>query len=340
MQSGGVVLVRETTGGPRLPSEIRGAYPCSLRGPRCSSLPRTALPLHPFRLKSLLVVVVCCLAGCRVPGWAGSSSRSLVASRQLSQQGVAALERGEWQEAEAMFAQGLKVCPQDPDARRYYAETLWHRGAREEAVAHLLDAGQQAPDNAAIRARIAEMQLELGQVNLALQTVQHALDLDPKLATAWAVRGRIKQAQGQLRESLSDLHRALDCDPSDRDIQLEIADLYRRLDQPQRALIALQSLADSYPPGEEPQQVLFLQGLAYSALSRYEDAAETLSAASTRGEPNAEILCRLGEAELLAGRPSRAAAAAREALGLAPAHQASRELLGRVELAMLRGGLR
>ena len=289
---------------------------------------------------SFLTVLVCCLSGCRVPGWAGSASRSLVASRQLSQQGVAALDRGDWQEAEAIFAQGVKTCPRDPDARRHYAETLWHRGAKEEAVAQLLEASQQTPDDATLRARIAEMQLGLGQTNLAFQTAQHALDLDPKLAAAWAVHGRVRRAQGQLRESLSNLQHALDCDPTDRNLPLEIADLYHRLNQPQRALVTLQSLADSYPPGEEPQQVLFLQGLAYLALSRYNDAAETLAAANSRGKPNAEILCRLGEAELLAGRPSQAAAAAREALAVQPAHPASQDLLNRLEVAMRQGEIR
>ena len=45
------------------------------------------------------------------------------------------------------------------------------------------------------------------------------------------------------------------------------------MNHPERALETLQSLADCYTPAEEPQQVLYLSGLAYLALQ-----------ASTRGK--------------------------------------------------------
>jgi tetratricopeptide (TPR) repeat protein len=174
---------------------------------------------------------------------------------------------------------------------------------------------------------------------MAYQTAQLALDLDPKLASAWAVRGRVKCARGQLRAALADLHHALSLEPGNRDVQLGIAELYRQLNEPQRALAMLQNLIDSYPPGEEPQQAVYLEGLAYMTLGRYDDAAESLAIAKVRGEPTPEILCQLGEAELLAGRPMRAAAAAREALALDPEHRRSQELLGRVDVAFRDGGV-
>ena len=111
------------------------------------------------------------------------------------------------------------------------------------------------------------------------------------------------------------------------------AELYRQLNEPQRALQTLQSLAETYSPGEEPGQVLYLMGQAYVALGRYDDAVESLSAAVTRETPTAEMYCRLGEADLLAGHPDEAAAAARQALMLQPQHQPSRALLDRIELA-------
>jgi tetratricopeptide (TPR) repeat protein len=278
------------------------------------------------------------LPGCRLPGWDGPISRSLAASRQLSQQGQAAMEGNRWREAESLLAQSVKTCPDDPDARRHYGEALWHRGAKTEAVAQLLEASQHAPEDAELRVRIAEMQLELGHVDMASRTAQLALDLDPKLASAWAVRGRVKRAREQLRPALADLHHALSLDPGNRAVQLEVAELYRQLNEPQRALVTLQNLMDSYPPGQEPQEVYRLEGLAYMALGRFNEAVESFTAANLRGGPNPEILCRLGEAELLAGRPSQAAAAAREALALDPGHQPSQELLGRVDVAFRNEG--
>ena len=90
------------------------------------------------------------------------------------------------------------------------------------------------------------------------------------------------RAAGQPREALADYLRALSYAPNDRAILREIAELHRQLNQPERALQTLQTLADTYPPGEEPGQVLYLMGLAYVALGRYDDGVESLSAAVTR----------------------------------------------------------
>jgi tetratricopeptide (TPR) repeat protein len=141
------------------------------------------------------------------------------------------------------------------------------------------------------------------------------------------------RASGQQRQALADYLRALGYAPGDNKILLEVAELYRQLDQPERALQTLQVLADSYAPGEEPQQVLYLTGLAYTALGRHGDAVDSFSAALLRDKPTPEILYRLGEAELLAGRIDEAANVAQQALVLDPQHKPSRELQNRIELA-------
>jgi tetratricopeptide (TPR) repeat protein len=180
---------------------------------------------------------------------------------------------------------------------------------------------------------MAEMQLAADQVASAGQTAERALDLDPKLPGAWAIRGGVRRAGGKPQEALADYLRALGYAPNDRAMLREVAGLYGELHQPQRALQTLQSLAETYPPGEEPADCLYLTGLAYVALGRYDDGVESFSAAVTRGTPTAEMYCQLGQAELLAGHTAEAASAARQALALDSAHQASRDLLDRIELA-------
>lgn len=285
----------------------------------------------------LLLSLTVAGSGCRLPHWEGPVSRSVATGRQLFRNGVSAMEREQWAEAEALLARSIKACPDDVEARRQYAETLWHRQAQGEAVLQLLEASKQAPEDATLRVRLAEMYLETGKLDLAARTAQLALDLDPKLGSAWAVRGRVKRARGDVRAALADLHHALGLEPSDRDIQLAVAELYQQLHEPQQALVALQNLLDNYPPGEEPQPALVLQGLAYQELGRFEAAAESLAMAKRHGPATADLCCRLGEAELMAGRPASAAAAAREALALEPNHRASQELLRQVDVA-LRGG--
>ena len=92
-------------------------------------------------------------------------------------------------------------------------------------------------------------------------------------------------------------------------------------------------MAETYSPGEEPGQVLYLMGSAYLALGRYDEAVENLTAAVTRGKPTPEMYCRLGEAQLAAGRPEEAGAAVQQALKLQPKYKAGAELLQRIEVA-------
>ena len=215
-----------------------------------------------------------------------------------------------------MLAQAVKTCPTDPDARRFYADSLWRQGRHVQAIAQLEEACRLLPEEASVRVDLANMYLTVGRFDRAGDCVQQAIDLDPKSDAAWATRGRVGAAetarlQGQerearLRQALADYHRALVYRPNDPRVLFEIAELYRQMGNPQRALETLQALADTYSPGEEPQPVLYFMGLACMALERYDDAAEQLSAAAARRKPapeiaaadvpNEEILGRLAEA--------------------------------------------
>jgi tetratricopeptide (TPR) repeat protein len=286
-----------------------------------------------MRRSYLLLLVLSWLAGCKLPGSDGPVSQRLLTSRHYSQQGLAAMEQENWDRAEDVLARAVRACPTDVEARRHYAEALWHRGRRQEAMAQLNEASRLVPEDATIYVRLAEMRLDLGQVAAARQAAEQGLDLDPKVAQAWAVHGRVMCAAGDFRQALGDYHRALGYAPNERQILLDVAEAYRQLNEPQRAMLTLQKLNDTYPPGEEPPQVMHLLGLAYSATGRYDDAVETLTAAMLRDRPTPELLARLAEIQLARGHGEEAASAAREALSLDPNHAPSQQILARVEQA-------
>jgi tetratricopeptide (TPR) repeat protein len=273
------------------------------------------------------------LAGCRLPGWDAPISQSLVDCRKLSREGVAAMQQGQQKEAETLLAKAVHACPSDTEARRNYAEILWQRGAQQEAIAQMELGVKTAKEDAAFRVRLAEMYLAAGKSEQAARCAQQALELDPKSAAAWAIHGGVMQAAGQPQQALAAYLHALGFDPQDRRILFEVAELYRQLNQPDRALLTLQTLLESYSPGEEPQNVVYLAGAAYQALGRYDEAVESMKTAVARGKPNSDLLCRLAEAELLAGRNQEAAATVAQALALQPQHKSSRELYERIQLA-------
>ncbi|MBN1395621.1 MAG: tetratricopeptide repeat protein [Pirellulales bacterium] len=288
---------------------------------------------HVSRGISLVLLLALLPSGCRLPGRDGPVPQALADCRRLSRRGVAALERGQQQTAENLLAQAVTACPFDAEARRHYAESLWMRDARGDAIAQMEEAVRLAEEEAAFAVRLAEMYLADGQAKLARRGAERAVELDPTMSRAWATRGGAMRSLGQPREALNDYHRALGLAPDDRDILLTVAELHLQLDRPRRALQTLQGLAETYPPGEEPSQVLSLLGRAYVAVGRYEDGAESLAAAAARGRPTAELYCRLGEAHLQAGRLDEAAAAVQQALAMQPDCPPGRELLQRIAVA-------
>ncbi len=226
----------------------------------------------------------------------------------------------------------MRTCPSNPDAHRHYAETLWHRGQRPAAIAELADALSKDPEDANLHVRMAEMRLAMGETESALKTAEHAIDLDPKLASAWAVHARVMRARKNLHEALANYHRALGYNSSDRQIPLEIAEVYRETGRPERALATLQALAESYTPGDEPQRLLHLEGLAYFDLARYSDSAHSLAEAAQRGQPSPDLLFHLARRRRGAGEVSAAAETARQVLALDPRHESGRQLVEEMEL--------
>ncbi|MDZ7619173.1 MAG: tetratricopeptide repeat protein, partial [Patescibacteria group bacterium] len=94
---------------------------------------------------------------------------------------------------------------------------------------------------------------------------------------------------------------------------------------------------DTYVPGEEPGDLLVLQGFAYFALGRYDDAVRSYQAVLARRPESPDVLYHLAQAQWMAGRPTDAAQAARQALTLQPGHQESLAILEQIEVAAADG---
>jgi len=256
---------------------------------------------------------------------------SIAACRQLSSDGVAAMEMGQSQRARELLTQAVETSPTDIDARRHLAEVLWENGARQDAAVQIETAVRLDPRHAPTVVRSGEMLLGIGVVDRSLERAKAAIALDSNLAEAWALRGRVYRQQGKAERALADFQQALRYAPQARDTLLEVAELQYDLGRPQRSLITLHYLLDTYSPGEEPQRALWLEGLAHGALQRHQDAVESLYAASLRGEPQAELLYALAQAENAAGRPDAATNIVRQALSIDASHQPSQVLMARLQ---------
>lgn len=243
------------------------------------------------------------------------------------QQGVDALEHRRLEDAERYCSQAVRACPDDPQARRYYADVLWEQGRPKEALAQIDAALHNAPDDIEARLRSAEMRVITRDYDGALDDVRKVIDIDPKSGPAWAMKGRILREQGELQAALAATQRSLTYEPRRRDVLRQSADIYAALNQPSKALCALQALSDTYAPGEEPQDLFVAQGFAYAALDRKIDAAQSFRVACERGPASSELLLVRAESETAAGQSSEAYRTAQQAAALAPDDPRCREML-------------
>ena len=277
------------------------------------------------------VLSIASAAGCMSLRGKNKAAECLATCRELSQDGVTAMELGDWDRARTVLDEAVTTSPTDADARRHLSEALWQTYNRREAIVQMEAAVQLDPRHAPTVVRAGEMLLEVGSVDHAFERAEQAIALDSTLAGGWALRGRVHRQRGDPTRALADLQQALRFAPHQTDVQLQVAEVQFELGRPQRCLTMLHHLLDIYPPGEEPQQALWLEGLAYGAMDRHQDAVGSLVAASERGQPPANLLYQLACAEQAAGKRNEAASTTRRLLELDSQHAGGKLLLAELQ---------
>jgi tetratricopeptide (TPR) repeat protein len=249
------------------------------------------------------------------------------------------MESGRWQQAEDLLNKAVIGAPEDASSRRWLAEALWQRGARQEAVAEIERAVDCDKRNAELRVRAGEMALATGAHDIALKHADKAIGNDPALASAWALRGRCYRQLQHSDRALADLQHALQFAPDRTDVLLDVATIYRERGLPERSLTTLHRLLDTYSPGSEPQSVLLLEGIVLLEMGRPQQACEALAAAKQRGKLAPDGLYYLAQAYSATGQPQLALEAANEALVLDSTHEPSRQLVMQIAARTSQGAV-
>ena len=314
-QKEGLLIVLRPLGSPRTPLRARR--------PACA---RSTIAMRPTSLISAVIILIVCISGCAALR-RGPVPEDVATCRDLTQQGVAAMEMGNWPEAERLLQSAIEASPVDAATRHYLAEVLWHRGVTEAALVQMEEAVRLDETDPTLVVRLGEMRLGTGATEMALERADQAIALNPKLAPAWALRGRAYWRMNQTDRALADLQWSLQFAPDTSDVLMDVAAIYRQRGQHDRCLTTLQHLLDTYPPGQGTQLAYWMEGLTLADLGRPQQAVESLRIANQQGAANADILYYLAQAQLAAGRPAAAATAAQQALAVSPPHTPSRQLL-------------
>jgi tetratricopeptide (TPR) repeat protein len=279
-----------------------------------------------WMLSALALLPLPGMQGCRTLNCQKPSDETIAQTRQLSLQGKDAQQKGRWDQAETYFSQAVQKSPNDERARCGYAESLWRRGAKDQAITHMVEAVKLSGDDPERLVQLGHMYLAQNNLPAATRQVDKAIAANKHSASAWALRGNIYRMSGQREEALAAYHRALSYQPHFPEVQVSLSEIYSQSHRPQRALATIQSLADQYPPGSVPANVLYRQGLVLRQLGRNHDAAECLATASQQGQPTPEVLCELAQCRLLTGDRANAMLAVRNALQLDPHHAGALQL--------------
>jgi tetratricopeptide (TPR) repeat protein len=204
------------------------------------------------------------------------------------------------------------------------AAILIKLGRKDEALVayqNEIAAGGAPPTTKVAAARLA---IELGRKDVARTFAESAVSDDPRTPGALLALADVRRAEGDLGSALSELRRALAVDGS-AEVQLEYGRALAALGRDEEALSALAQAREIPEASVERGRILLRRG-------DLESAAKELATATTSLPTHAEAFLLLGQAEDRLGHVTRAEAAWKSAVRLAPTSAESRYRLGRLEM--------
>ncbi len=260
-------------------SDRLGAYPASKIGyyRALLSLGRRRIGQKQLRRLLLTGYLVCLLAtsGCHSLR-ARRQTRELSDARHSSLRGQEKLQQLKLDEAELLFTDALRSSSADDRAQAGMAEVLWQRDETDNAIEHMTQAAVISGGNPDYLVRLGEMNLQQGNLQQALAQADAALDGQRRHAGAWALRGKVLQQRGELEAAMTCYHRTLNEQPHASEVQVALAEIYRALGRPQRALATLDSLTDGKSGEQISPQAWMLKGQSLADLGEASAAKHCL----------------------------------------------------------------
>lgn len=255
--------------------------------------------------------------GCRAIRRFGEG-RHAIAARRLSGQGFEAMHQGQWEDAESLFGDALRVSKSDDRAHWGMAEACWQRDQHATAVEHMNQAVRLSAGDPKFVRRLGRMYFELGDLERADQHAQWALRTDRNSAQGWALRGDCLKANGDDAAALASYHRALAYQPDYPEVQIAAAEIYHGQNRYDRCLATIDRLHDGMNVMETPTSVDMLQGIAMRELGRDDEAKQCFLRATRKSPDDPAPHLELASLRLKLGQVDAARSALETAMRLDP----------------------
>lgn len=155
--------------------------------------------------------------------------------------GVAQKDQSLINQSEALYHQCLDLAPNHVDCHRGLAVLLVESGRPDRAFALLKNWTVKTPGLADAKVELSRLHQEFGETKTAERYLDEALAMDPNHYRAWAARGQMREAAGDLGQALQNYQQSL----AINNVQ---PDLYQRVTKV-NTLIAQRNLTNGAPAG-------------------------------------------------------------------------------------------
>jgi predicted O-linked N-acetylglucosamine transferase (SPINDLY family) len=229
--------------------------------------------------------------------------------------GIILLKLRDFEQAEAAFAQALRIAPANPQFLVNRGIALRNLGQAQQAVDCHRAALQLQPGFAEAHYHLGSALLELSRPDEALASFRRATTLKPGMAEAWQGTGQALLDGGQPSEAIVALREAARLNANSADIRRSLGLALLRAEQHAEAL---EAIAGALAIDPAHSGALSARGAALEQLQRNEEALIAYAEALRSDPVNVDAL--LGQAGLLRnmGSVDEALAAYDRAIALAP----------------------
>ena len=295
---------------------------------------------------TLVAIVLSSLTGCRLFS-PRVTLETLTTAAEIERRGDQLYKSGQYKAATDRFEEAAAMVTSDQLVRRKLADTYWAENRYNAAIAAMRTAIKLANPvfDREIRqewfVRLAEMYLDVGNVDRALHWVDRAIEENPQLLPARVVRGSIFARVQSYNAALEDYHYALSLMAEESSaervrVEIEVARIYSQQQRPHR-VIAMTSAID--PRTLQPTQAIdvhLIRAMALRDRQRFADAVRELQQILVLDANHAQAHFVLASTYWQQGDIVRAQSSLAEVFRLNPNHPAALRL--QQQMAPSRGG--
>jgi Flp pilus assembly protein TadD len=241
------------------------------------------------------------------------------------QRGLAALEAGQLDAAEAAFQQARELQPTRAAVYYNLGEVFSRRGQSGEAIANFRKAIQLAPQEPELYLRLAALESQLKRFHDAEQTLNKLLRLRPRNADAHLLLGRVARERDNSALAEKHLRQYVRLRPKDPKGLAELGTVLLRAEKSKEGEALLKRALAADP---SLGIVHYNLGLLYSLRGDHQRSKRHLSTAVRLLPTHTDAHYQLGTVLVRLGELDQAEKAFRKALELSPEHVESLYALG------------